>query len=31
MEKEGYREILEALYEKFPDRVTITPKEAADV
>ena len=31
MEKEGYREMLEALNEKFPGRVTITPKEAADV
>ena len=29
MEKKGYREQLELLKDRFPDRVTITPQEAA--
>lgn len=31
MEKRGYREALELLMERFPDRVSISVKEAASV
>ncbi len=31
MEKKGYREMLEQLNTLFPNRATITPKEAATV
>ena len=31
MEKADYRESLEMLKERFPDRITITPKETASV
>ena len=31
MEKAGYRESLEMLKDRFPDRVTLTPQEVATV
>ena len=31
MEKQGYRETIEFLADRFPGRVTISPQEAAEV